>query len=84
MALYSIDVCAAAAGAACAEDGSGESSATWRSIVNPKASSFGGQTIGTHHIDIVAANATSVRLRLLDVLKAPVSPLISFRVLRVG
>ena len=43
-----------------------------------------GQTVGTHHIDIVSASATSVRLRLLDVLEAPVPPLLSFRLLHVS
>ena len=39
---------------------------------------------GTHHIDRVNATAKFVRLRLLEVLPAPVSPLISFRVLSIA
>ena len=76
VAQYSVDICSDMAGCT----GSGD----WRTVVDAKISSNGGQTIGTHHIDIVAANATAVRLRLLDVLRSPVLPLIAFRVLHVG
>jgi len=74
---YAIDVCT---GACKAGDDS-----TWKNIVNPNTTK-GGNTIGTHHIDRVNLNvtSTSVRLRLLQVLDAPVLPLISFRVLQVG
>ena len=49
------------------------------------SSAKGGQTIGTHHIDVVNATAVRfVRLRLLQVLAAPVHPLVSFRVLKVA
>ena len=89
---YAIDACGASTLAGCndagAARGGSSSSSSWRPLVSP-ASSKGGQTIGTHHIDVIdgigpATNATFVRLRLLQVLPAPVLPLISFRVLHVA
>ena len=78
VAQYTVDYCDAPALAGCNTDGS------WRTIVSP-ASVHGGQTIGTHHIDMVnATGASFVRLRLLEVLPAPTVPLVSFRVLRVA
>ena len=91
---YSVDVCTASSGAPCA---SGDA-AGWSNLVGPAnpskcwghapglAGGCGGQTIGSHHIDVVAANASAVRLRLLRVVAHPSGalPLLSFRILSVG
>ena len=75
---YTVDACAAPTLAGCGATGS------WKALVDP-ASSKGGQTIGTHHIDRVNATAASfVRLRLLKVLPGAALPLVSFRALRVA
>ena len=55
----------------------------WLPLVGVNSTN-GGQTIGTHHIDIVNTTARFVRLRLLQVLRTAAAPLISFRVLRVA
>ena len=53
----------------------------WHTLVS-NTTQAGGQTIGTHHVDIVnATSANFVRLRLQWVLDGPTKPLISFRVL---
>ena len=76
MGRYTVDACTGATQAAC------DSGELWTNLVN-ESSTKGGQTIGTHHIDLVNATGTFVRLRLLEVLPAAVSPLISFRALSV-
>ena len=62
--------------------GPGPASKGWVAVVEPGGAK-GGQTIGTHHIDVIGNNmtATFVRLRLLQVLDAPTLPMVSFRVL---
>ena len=79
VANYTVDACSAATRSACDTPGK-----QWTTLVNG-SSAKGGQTIGTHHIDIVNnATARFVRLRLLNVLGAgAVLPLVSFRVLKV-
>ena len=97
---YVVDACTAPSLAGC-----GEQANRWRTLVGPaeststapggsrpiEAHANGGQTIGTHHIDVInaswsmppASGFTFVRLRLLEVLPAQQLPLVSFRALRV-
>ena len=60
-----------------------EGCTSWATVVNSTLSPKGGQTIGTHHIDIVNGTAGFVRVRLVDVLPARADPVITIKVLKI-